>query len=157
MASFQISFRPITEADKQILSTLYAETRWEELLPVPWSETDKKAFLQMQFDAQHAYYLLHFADAQFDLILVNGIPAGRLYLHERQDEIRIIDIALLKKYQDKGIGTQLLNQILNQGKINSKPVRIHVEKNNPALRLYRRLGFQEIADQGIYLFMEWVP
>ena len=37
------------------------------------------------------------------------------------------------------------------------PVRIHVEKFNPALRLYRRLGFTEIEDKGIYLFMEWQP
>ena len=34
-------------------------------------------------------------------------------------------------------------------------VFIHVEKNNPALRLYDRLGFRAIEDKGVYLFMEW--
>jgi ribosomal protein S18 acetylase RimI-like enzyme len=38
-----------------------------------------------------------------------------------------------------------------------KPVRIHVEKLNPALRLYERLGFTRIADKGVYWFLEWVP
>lgn len=33
--------------------------------------------------------------------------------------------------------------------------RIHVERFNPALRLYQRLGFNQIADRGVYLFMEW--
>ena len=34
-------------------------------------------------------------------------------------------------------------------------LRIHVERFNPALRLYERLGFHPIADRGVYLFMEW--
>jgi ribosomal protein S18 acetylase RimI-like enzyme len=38
-----------------------------------------------------------------------------------------------------------------------KPVRIHVEKQNPALRLYTRLGFTPIADRGVYWFLEWSP
>ncbi len=37
----------------------------------------------------------------------------------------------------------------------SKPVRIHVEKLNPALRFYERLGFTRIADKGVYWFLEW--
>ncbi len=36
-------------------------------------------------------------------------------------------------------------------------VRIHVERNNPALGLYHRLGFREIEDQGVYLLMERAP
>ena len=36
-----------------------------------------------------------------------------------------------------------------------KPLRIHVERFNPALRLYERLGFKQIADRGVYWFMEW--
>ena len=34
-------------------------------------------------------------------------------------------------------------------------LRIHVERFNPALRLYARLGFRQIDDRGVYLFMEW--
>ena len=32
-----------------------------------------------------------------------------------------------------------------------------VEKFNPALRLYRRLGFANLADHGVYLELEWLP
>jgi hypothetical protein len=31
-----------------------------------------------------------------------------------------------------------------------------VERFIPALRLYERLGFREIEDKGVYLFLEWV-
>ena len=36
-----------------------------------------------------------------------------------------------------------------------KKVSICVEKFNPAQRLYRRLGFREIADEGVHWIMEW--
>jgi hypothetical protein len=34
-------------------------------------------------------------------------------------------------------------------------VRIHVERQNPALALYERLGFRLLEDRGVYLFLEW--
>jgi ribosomal protein S18 acetylase RimI-like enzyme len=37
------------------------------------------------------------------------------------------------------------------------PVRLYVEQFNPALRLYQRLGFLPIGEQGIYIHMEWTP
>jgi ribosomal protein S18 acetylase RimI-like enzyme len=93
--------------------------------------------------------------AAFDVILVGGQPAGRLYLHRRDDEIRIMDIALLPEYCDRGIGTTLLHGLLSEAAAAGKPLRIHVERFNPALRLYERLGFRQIDDRGVYLFMEW--
>jgi len=32
-----------------------------------------------------------------------------------------------------------------------------VERFNPALRLYQRLGFRHVEDQGPYYLMEWRP
>jgi hypothetical protein len=39
----------------------------------------------------------------------------------------------------------------------AKPLTIHVEQFNPALRLYTRLGFRPIAEHGVYLLLEWRP
>ena len=109
----------------------------------------------MQFDAQHAHYQEHYAGAAFDVILVDGQPAGRLYVAREEDEIRIVDIALLPDFCNRGIGTTLLRGLQSEAAAAGKPLRIHVERFNPALRLYERLGFREIADRGVYLFMEW--
>ena len=38
-----------------------------------------------------------------------------------------------------------------------KDVSIHVEKFNPAMRLYRRLGFATEEDKGVYDLMRWTP
>ena len=85
------------------------------------------------------------------------MPVGRLYVARWQDEIRIVDIALLPPYRNTGLGTTILRDLLAEAAVAHKPVRIHVEKFNPALRLYERLGFVPIADKGVYLFMEWTP
>lgn len=124
---------------------------------VDWSEEQKEAFLRFQFEAQHQYYQQQFPDARFDLILLAGEPAGRLYLHRRPDEIRLIDIALLPEHRGRGLGGALMRQILADGEEAGLPVRIHVERNNPALRLYHRLGFESIEDQEVYYLMEWRP
>ena len=149
--------RPVEPGDEAFLLGLYASTREQEMALVPWPEEEKRAFIQMQFQAQHKYYQEAFPDAQFSLILRDGRPAGRLYMERRADEHRIIDIALLPEYRGQGLGSGLMNDILTEAGAAGKPVRIHVERNNPALSLYSRLGFRQVEDQGVYHLMEWRP
>ncbi len=150
-----ITLRSITNQDDEFLCRVYASTRAEELAPVPWTPEEKNAFLRMQFNAQTKSYTENYRGAQFQIILVDGAPAGRLYVARWKKEIRIIDIALLPEYRNRGIGSQLLRDLLAEGQARGLPVTIHVERNNPALRLYTRLGFRPIQDKGVYLLMEW--
>jgi ribosomal protein S18 acetylase RimI-like enzyme len=152
-----IRFRPITGDDRDFLFRVYAGTREEELAVVPWSDDEKHEFLQMQFAAQHQYYQEQFADAQFDVIVADDEAVGRLYVDRREEEHRIVDIALLPEYRGRGIGGRILKDLLDEATAAGKPVRIHVERNNPALHLYHRLGFLQTSDAGVYLLMEWTP
>ena len=68
-----------------------------------------------------------------------------------------MDIALLPEFRNHGIGSTLLEQILEEGRNRNLPVTIHVERFNPALHLYERLGFRQIEDKGVYLLMECAP
>lgn len=151
------TFRPISPEDQPFLLRLYASTREDELAQVEWKEGELEAFIEQQFEAQHQYYQQTFLGAAFDLILLDGKPAGRLYIHRRADEIRLIDIALLPEHRGAGLGGQLMKTILDEGQKVGKPVRIHVERFNPALHLYQRLGFENVEDQGVYYLMEWRP
>jgi ribosomal protein S18 acetylase RimI-like enzyme len=139
------------------LSGLYASTRQEEMALVDWPAEKKAEFLQMQFQAQHTFYMEQFKGAAFDLLVLNGQPIGRLYLDRRVDELRIIDIALLPEYRNQGLGSRLMQKILAEAEAAGLPVRIHVEHYNPARRLYQRLGFKEIETNGVYYLMEWTP
>lgn len=152
-----VTLRPATDADHDFLRRVYASTRQEEMALAPWSRDEIDSFLDMQFEAQHAYYRKHFNQAEFFIIECESKPIGRLYLDRREDEIRIIDIALLASERRNGVGGALLREVLAEAAAAPKPVRIHVERNNPAMHLYQRLGFKEIEDQGVYYLMEWRP
>jgi ribosomal protein S18 acetylase RimI-like enzyme len=124
---------------------------------VAWDDTQKEAFLRHQFDAQDVWWRENYAEASFDVIVVEGEPAGRLYVHRGPSEIRIVDIALLPAHRGNGVGTRLLDELLAEGDADAKSVTIHVERMNPALRLYERLGFSVAEDKGVYLFLERQP
>jgi ribosomal protein S18 acetylase RimI-like enzyme len=150
-----VTLRAVTSEDDTLLARVYAGTRAAELAAVSWTEDEKAAFVQMQFAAQAQYYRGHYPDTSFDVILLGAEAVGRLYVSRWTDELRIVDIALLPEYCNRGIGTTLLRGLQSAAAAAGKPLRIHVERFNPALRLYERLGFRQIADRGVYLFMEW--
>jgi GNAT superfamily N-acetyltransferase len=152
-----VTLRPVGPDDDGFLAGLYASTRELELSQVPWSAGQKAAFLRMQFDAQCAHYRQHYADASFDVVLVDGEPAGRLYVARWPNEIRIVDIAFLPDRRGRGIGTRLIGSLQREAGDRGVPLTIHVERLNPALALYERLGFTMAEDKGVYLFLEWRP
>lgn len=151
------TLRPIQPADMPFLFDVYASTRAEELARVPWPHEAKREFLTQQFNAQHTHYQREFSRAQFDIIELEGRPIGRLYVDRAPEEIQLIDIALLPEHRNRGVGSHLIGKVLNESRASGLPVHIYVERSNPALRLYQRLGFKELSDTGIYLYMEWRP
>jgi ribosomal protein S18 acetylase RimI-like enzyme len=155
LTSANISLRPIGPADEAFLYDLYASTRQREMDLVDWTDAIKRAFLQQQFSAQQTYYHAQFTDASFEVVLIDDKPAGRLYVARWPDEIRVIDIALLPEYRDSGIGTTLLQSLQDESEAANTRLTMHVERSNPALRLYTRLGFRLKEDLGVYLFLEW--
>jgi ribosomal protein S18 acetylase RimI-like enzyme len=153
----QVALRPAAPADRDFLLRVYASTREEELAMTSWDEGQKRAFLEAQFAAQDAWYRERYPGAALDVILADGVPAGRFYVHRREREIRLMDIALLPAYRGRGIGSSLLNGLFAEAAAAGKTVTIHVEAYNPARRLYERLGFTQIGEHGIYHLMEWRP
>jgi ribosomal protein S18 acetylase RimI-like enzyme len=154
LATAAIVLRPADADDDALLRRVYASVRADELAQVEWSDEVKDVFLRHQFDAQDAHYREHYVGASFDVIERDGEPVGRLYVARWAEEIRIMDIALLPEHRGRGVGTQLLRDLLAEGAASGKRVSIHVERENPALRLYERLGFRQVADKGVYVLLE---
>jgi ribosomal protein S18 acetylase RimI-like enzyme len=152
-----ISLRPECPEDQEFLFALYASTRDEEMKLVSWPDSQKHAFLRMQFELQSTHYHRYYPGASYQIILSAGRPIGRLYIHRAEGQILLIDIALLPQHRGTGIGGQLLGELLAEARAAQKTVAIHVERNNPALRLYTRLGFRVSEDKGVYYYMEWGP
>lgn len=149
-----IDLRPETDKDLEFLCKVYADSRMDEMSLSGWNAEEIDDFLGQQFKLQHGQYISNYKDARFDIILYNKEPAGRLYVHRKKDDIRIIDIALLKKFQRKGIGSGIMKDLMAEADEKNLPLSLHVEHNNPAMGLYERLGFKKGDLTGVYYFME---
>jgi GNAT superfamily N-acetyltransferase len=145
----------VTDADREFLMSVYESTREHELSLVAWPEGHREAFVRMQFDAQNVYYREVYPHATFDVIEVEGRPAGRLYVDRRQGDIRIVDISLLPEFRGSGIGRRLIGQVLEEAAESGFRASIHVEGHNRAARLYARMGFVVVHEGPVYNRMEW--
>lgn len=152
-----LTFRRVADADLPFLARVYASTRAEELAVTPWTDAQKAAFLDMQFRAQHADYQANYPDADRLVTARDGEGIGRLYLARWPSQHCIIDIAFLPEHRGKGFGWALLRDLMDEAAAAGKPVIIYVEKYNPAMRLYQRLGFVREEDKGVYDLMRWTP
>jgi ribosomal protein S18 acetylase RimI-like enzyme len=151
-----LTFRRITDADLPFLARVYASTRAEEMaVVISMTDAQKAAFIEAQFLLQHAHYQKYYPQADWLVTTYAGADIGRLYLERWPTQHRIIDITLLPEYRGKGLGEQVLRDLMDEAKAAGKAVSIHVEKFNPAMRLYRRLGFTIEEDKGVYDLMRW--
>ena len=151
----QIFLRDVSADDAEFLYRVYASTREQELALTNWSDEQKAQFCLMQFNAQTTEYLANYPHARHSVIERNGTAVGRRDVLERgAREIRVIDIALLPEACGAGIGTDLLRELMAEAAGLGKALTIHVEKFNPALRLYLRIGFRAIEDKGVQ-FARW--
>lgn len=152
-----VTLRGATDADCDFMRYLYGSTREAEIAHFPFDEMQKRAFLDQQFAAQYAHYAIHYPTCERNVIERDGQSVGRLWVDEWRDQIRLVDIALTPECRGLGIGSALLRQVMDRGATAGKPVTIHVEGFNPALRLYRRLGFEHVDTNGVYFLMRWTP
>jgi len=152
-----LSLRNVSAADREFLCAVYSSTRTEELATTDWTHEQKAAFCQQQFEAQDAHYLTHYPNASREIILVDGEPVGRLYVDRWPKEIRIMEITLLPEARGHGVGGRLLADLQSEARNAGKILSIHVERFNPALTLYSRLGFVLAEDKGVYLLLHWEP
>jgi ribosomal protein S18 acetylase RimI-like enzyme len=147
--------RPETPADQPFLLELYASTRQEELDALDWSGAARKTFLEIQFKAQQQGYRAAFPLAEFSITLLGNTPIGHIVVNRSENDIRLVDIAVLPGHRGLGAGTTLIGNLLREAAAAGKPVRLSVLKGQRALTLYHRLGFRKVKDDGVRDQMEW--
>ncbi|HLY98862.1 MAG TPA: GNAT family N-acetyltransferase [Candidatus Angelobacter sp.] len=150
----EITLRPVTAEDDDLLLRLYASTREAELAQVPWTQEQKNAFVKMQFTAQKQHYKATHSNAAHQIICCNAEPVGRLYLSPTDEAFHILDITVLPERRNSGAGSVVLRKVMDEAQAAQKPVTIYVETFNPSQRLFERLGFQVVRTEGLHsLFM----
>jgi ribosomal protein S18 acetylase RimI-like enzyme len=151
-----ITLRPATAEDTAFLQKLFASTRDEFRILIA-DENQLAALVSMQFNFQRRQYQSGYPGGEDNIILLNQEPIGRMLVDENDRAITLVDVALLPEYRNRGIGRQLLDELLGRAASARKPVRLHVMKTNPARNLYQRLGFHAIGEDSMYYEMICEP
>jgi GNAT superfamily N-acetyltransferase len=152
-----VRLRPYEPDDLPFLQALYATTRAEEMAFAPWPEEQKAAFLHQQLNARETYYAAEYPGARNDVVLVDGLAAGRLMVDRSATEVCVVDIALLPDWRRRGIGSRLLGEVIDEATSAGLPVRLHTDPGGAARRLYLRLGFVPVHVEGFHELMERHP
>lgn len=149
--------RKVDHTDQAFLFQLYASTRIQELEAWGWDELMQQQFLYMQWNAQQRSYATQIPDAEHLLITFHAIPAGRIMVARSDTSLNLVDISLLPDFRNKGIGTSLLQELQTEAAFSTRPLFLHVLPDNPAMRLYERLGFQQVEHTELHIRMKWTP
>jgi len=128
---------------------------WMKLNLVLWEKERKRKFFyacssRLSNDTIRDYY----GDAASNH-LQGDQPIGRIFVHRNDEEIGLVEISLLPEYRGFGIGGSIIATCWPSRRYR-QPSRLHVQCNNPAVRLYHRLGFRLVSDSGVYFLMEWL-
>src|SRR5260370_35243362 len=108
-----VTVRPATRDDEDFLFQLFATTR-PELSLLNLEESQKRALIKMQFDAQRQQYDACYPQAESGIILSDGQAVARLLGESREREIVMLDVALLPEHGNRGIGTGLMSNLLGE-------------------------------------------
>ena len=94
--------------DGEFLLEVFKSSRGDDLRELGWEEDRIGEFLDMQFEAQQRLYHNEYQQADDQIVMCEGQPAGRLTVERRDHEIRCIEVALLPAHRNTGIGTFLI-------------------------------------------------
>jgi GNAT superfamily N-acetyltransferase len=153
-----VRLRPAAAADEPFLRAVYAAGRAEEVAGFGWPPAAAESFLAQQFAARRRAHHAAYPGLAESVIEVGGQPAGRLAVQRDGTAVRLVEIALLPAYRGHGTGTLLLRRLRDEAAAAHLPLRLQVERGNPARRLYQRLGLRASAGTDpLRIAMEWRP
>jgi ribosomal protein S18 acetylase RimI-like enzyme len=152
-----VTLRPATDDDQEFLLEVYKSSRGDDLRELGWGEDRVGEFLEMQYEAHQNFVRDDHKAAEDQIVLLEGIAVGHLCIERRPHEIRLVDLALLQKHRNRGVGTLLVQQVQEQSAAAKRPLRLQVIRFNRAAGLFERLGFRRTSETGTHFQMEWLP
>lgn len=137
------SFRESCESDYDFLYSLNVATTKEYVSKI-WGWDD-------QF--QRSYFRSKFHPSKYKIITFDNEDIGALSLEQQDSKWYINKIQIIPTYQYKGIGTKIIQDILQSAQGNDSVVSLKILKVNPAQNLYKRLGFSFIGETPTHYLM----
>lgn len=149
--------RAATEADASFLERLYIVDREAEFASLPWPPERRAALLRTQAQMRARQHHAQHPRADSWIVELDGEAIGRLLLDRAPGAWSVVDVVLAPARRGQGLGAALLGDVLDAAAFAGVAVTLHVERTNPARRLYARLGF-EVEEAGeVYDRLRWTP
>ena len=138
----EIAFRPALEQDYEACRRLY------------FSQMEK-TIRELDLDpvAHAAGFREQWIPSQVRIIQFGGQDVGWLQVIDRSEGLLLAQIFVESQYQNQGIGTHVMRRVIEQAAEKCLPLALAVVKNNRALRLYQRLGFRVVQEDGCKFYM----
>lgn len=144
--------RPAVAADESFLRELYETTRPDL---AGWDETEREGFVALQLRAQRREWSAAFPGSTDEVLLLDGRPAGRLWVAWLPDACVLVDMILRPEHRRAGLGTRVVADILAEADRKGVPARLTVERTNaPSLAFCARLGFVENGGDEVHIDLE---
>lgn len=138
----EYELRQAGPADREFIWKLRCETMRPIVEPVDgWDEATQRSYADESLSGR--------------IVMVAGEPAGVLTIANWGSEMHLVWIALLPKYQRRGLGTALIQSAQREAASAGLPLGLQVQTNNPACELYRRLGFTDRVRGANRILMRW--
>lgn len=139
-----INLRPATEADYEFCYKAKKDALSQYVVEVwGWDE-----------EFQREFHRNYFETTRPDVVVYKNLDIGTFEIVRHADHIHLGDFYLLPQFQRQGIGTILLQQVLDEATENDLPVRLEVLKNNPVRSLYERHNFVITGQREHHYLME---
>ena len=151
----ELTQRETAPDDEAFLFDVYLSSRGDDLTEMGWDAERVRNFLETQYAAQQRFLNATYPQAEDRIITLDTQPIGRIVVERNDQEIRIVDVALLPQHRNSGIGTYLIRELLAEAARLGKPFRTQVIRSSAALGLFERLGIVKIGETGSHYQMEW--
>jgi ribosomal protein S18 acetylase RimI-like enzyme len=122
-----------------------------------YREVVERQFGAWNLAVQDAYFRDGWNAAPHEILEYDGAPVGYVCIEDRLDLVHVRELVLLPEFQNRGIGTALLRQVMAHAEGRGVPVQLGALHANRAAELYRRLGFWEIGRTDTHILFEWLP
>ena len=139
------TLRDAHQGDYNFAERLYLESMKPLLTKLgAWDELDVLAKF-------NRYYKLD----EVQVVSIDGRDAGWLQISETEQAFELAQIHFEQAFRSRGVGSQLIRKLMSEAQIKGKSVFLSVVRGNPALSLYRRLGFGIVGEDDQKLHMRW--
>ncbi len=149
--------RACTEADDAFVYDVFSTTWESEVAALP-NQNLAQHVLRIQHIAQERRFAGRYPGLQRFIVVQDGQPAGRLYVHESDSLLEVVDLTLMPSFRDHGIGTRIFHELFEYATCEGQTISLRVERRNErATLLYSQLGFDLVTVDDLDNYFEWAP